>query len=208
MQIVTGRARIVDGDTIDVAGQRVRLEGIDAPESGQTCPGRYAGSLLEPWRCGVAATHALGRLVGSSPVTCEIHETDKYDRLLGTCLAQGRNVNREMVRRGHAWAFAKYSTSYTQDEELARAEKIGIWASSETAQPAWDYRARRWANAEQIAPQGCGIKGNISKRGERIYHTPWSPWYAKVRISASAGEKWFCDEAEAAAAGFRPAVGQ
>lgn len=208
LEVVSGVARIVDGDTIDVGGRRVRLEGIDAPESTQTCPGRYAGGILGPWRCGVAASAALGRLTGSNPVTCEVHDTDKYDRLIATCFAGGRDINREMVRQGHAWAFVKYSKTYVAEEGEARAAKTGIWASHEPAQPAWDYRARRWANAEQAAPEGCVIKGNISARGERIYHTPWSPWYAKVRVNARVGEQWFCDERQAMAAGFRPAVGR
>lgn len=208
LEVVTGTARIVDGDTIDIAGRRVRLEGIDAPEAAQTCPGRYAGGLLGPWRCGIAATSALSRLIGSSKATCEVHETDKYDRLIATCFAGGRNLNREMVLRGHAWAFVKYSNSYAAEERQAKTGKTGIWASAQEPQPAWDFRARRWANAEEVAPEGCVIKGNISKRGERIYHTPWSPWYQKVRVSAPDGERWYCDEAEAMAAGFRPAVGR
>lgn len=204
--VVEGNARIIDGDTIDVGGRRIRLEGIDAPESAQSCPGRFAGGLLGPWRCGTSAASALARLVGSSNVTCEAHEIDKYDRLIATCFVDGRDINREMVRGGHAWAFVKYSKTYISEEASARANKAGIWASLKPAQPAWEYRKRRWASAEQAAPEGCVIKGNISARGERIYHTPWSPWYAKVRVNRRTGEQWFCDERQAMAAGFRPAI--
>ncbi len=208
MAVVTGTARIVDGDTIDVGGRRVRLEGIDAPESAQTCPARYLGGILGPWRCGVAASSALARLIGSSSVSCETHKTDKYERLVATCFLGGRDISRELVRQGYAWAFVKYSINYVAEEKLARTEKIGIWASREPAQPAWEYRKRRWATAEQVAPAGCVIKGNISARGDRIYHTPWSPWYAKVRINVRSGERWFCDEGQAIAAGFRRARGR
>jgi hypothetical protein len=65
--------------------------------------------------------------------------------------------------------------------------------------------AGRWAAAEPSAPEGCAIKGNVTSNG-RIYHMPWSPWYAKVRIEPAKGERWFCSEAEAAGAGFRPAM--
>lgn len=78
-----------------------------------------------------------------------------------------------------------------------------IWQSE--SQLAWEYRADRWARAAAEAPEGSPIKGNISNNGERIYHTPWSPTYAKTRIDESKGERWFCDEAEAIAAGWRTA---
>ena len=78
-----------------------------------------------------------------------------------------------------------------------------IWQSE--SQLAWEYRADRWARAATEAPEGCPIKGNISKKGERIYHAPWSPAYAKTRIDESRGERCFCDEVEAIAAGWRAA---
>jgi hypothetical protein len=53
--------------------------------------------------------------------------------------------------------------------------------------------------------RGCPIKGNINDEGEHIYHTPWSPWYSRTKINETKGERWFCDEAEAMAAGWRPA---
>lgn len=208
VEVVSGLARVIDGDTIEVAGRRIRLEGIDAPESAQRCPGRYAGGILGDWRCGRAATRALTKLIGHKPVTCQSQETDKYDRLIATCFVGGRDINAEMVRRGHAWAFVKYSRTYVAHERQAQAMKVGVWASRELAQPAWEYRKRRWAKAEQVAPTGCAIKGNISRRGQRIYHAPWSPWYNKVRINTAKGERWFCDEGQAIAAGWRPAVGR
>ncbi len=204
-EVISGPARVVDGDTIDVLGKRIRLEGIDAPESAQTCPGRYVGGILGPWRCGKAATRALIKLIGSNPVTCESQETDKYDRRIATCFVGGLDINAEMVRRGYAWAFVKYSRTYVKHEADAKSAKVGVWASLEVAQPAWEYRKRRWAGAEQVAPEGCAIKGNISRKGQRIYHTPWSPWYRKVRVDTGKGERWFCDEAQALAAGWRSA---
>lgn len=203
--IIAGPARVVDGDTLDVGGTRLRLEGIDAPEAGQTCPARYAGGLLGPWLCGRAASRVLERLVGRQHVSCQSQEADKYGRLIATCFVGGRDINAEMVRRGFAWAFVKYSRTYVRHQAEAKARRIGLWASRTPPQPAWDYRARRWANAQTDAPEGCAIKGNISRDGKRIYHTPWSPWYKKVRVSLDKGESWFCDEAEAQAAGFRAA---
>ena len=196
---LSGSVRVVDGDTLEVGGERVRLEGIDGPESAQTCQ-RGDG---KSWPCGKAAAKALERLVAGGKVICEDRGTDKYGRTLGVCNASGRDINAEMVREGFAWAFVKYSQSYVAAEAEARALGAGIWQGE--AEPAWDYRARAWAGAEDTAPQGCAIKGNVTAHG-RIYHMPWSPWYGKVKVDALNGERWFCSEADALAAGWRPAA--
>jgi endonuclease YncB( thermonuclease family) len=198
-EVVSGPAMAVDGDTLDVSGARVRLEGIDAPEVSQTCPRAWLGT----WDCGRAAKRAMEDMVRGQDVTCESRGHDKYDRMLGVCFAAGRNVNAAMVRAGLAWAFVKYSDTYVAEEAEARAARAGIWAAE--AEPAWLYRERRWASANGAAPNGCAIKGNVTERG-RIYHLPWSTWYGKVKVEPAKGERWFCSEADAAAAGFRPAI--
>lgn len=196
--LITGEARVIDGDTIELGGIKVRLEGIDAPESGQTCLTR----LGQTWHCGAKASHALAHLIARQPITCEDLGRDKYGRTLGTCYAGSLNLNAEMVRIGYAWAFMRYSTAYVGLEAAARQARAGIWEGE--AQPAWDYRAGRWTVAETGAPEGCAIKGNVTAGG-RIYHMPWSPWYDKVKMDTSRGKRWFCTEAEAVAAGWRPA---
>lgn len=198
---VVGSASVIDGDTIEIVGQRIRLEGIDAPEAGQDCPRRLFGT----WRCGAAATKALRSLVEGRTVTCESRGTDKYDRILGVCFADGVEINRRMVADGNAWAFVRYSTSYVAEERDARANRRGIFATVDS-QPPWEYRKRHWASAQQQAPEGCAIKGNVTRNGH-IYHMPWSPWYDKVTIEPSRGERWFCTETEALSAGWRPAQG-
>ena len=198
--VLTGTAAVIDGDTLEVAGARVRLEGIDAPEAGQTCA-RKGGRT---WSCGTEATAQLKSLIGGREVACRSAGRDKYGRVLGWCAAGGRDLNGEMVRSGHAWAFVRYSTRYQAAETQARRAKAGIWQGE--AEPAWAFRERRWGVAEAAAPNGCAIKGNVTANGH-IYHMPWSPWYAKVRVEPAKGERWFCNEAEAAEAGFRPARG-
>jgi endonuclease YncB( thermonuclease family) len=195
---LTGPARVVDGDTLDIVGTRVRLEGIDAPETGQTCGRNIVGSF----DCGVAATRLLSDLVQGQTVACEERGRDKYNRTLAVCFVGALDLNAEMVRRGMAWAFLKYSRTYVEAEAEARALRIGIWEGD--SEPAWAFRARAWQSAEQAAPQGCAIKGNVSRHGQ-IYHLPWSPWYGKVTVDERRGERWFCSEAEAVAAGWRPA---
>lgn len=193
----SGRAIVIDGDTIDIDGQHIRLEGIDAPEHAQTCGRKWFGT----WSCGAAATRALDALVRGRRVACDNEGYDKYGRILGLCTVDGRDINAEMVRSGYAWAFVKYSTRYVAEEAEARKAKAGIWQGE--AEPAWVYREKTWDVAEPAAPSGCAIKGNVTANGH-IYHMPWSPWYAKVKVEPAKGEQWFCSEADAAKAGFRP----
>lgn len=187
---------MVDGDTIDIAGIRYRLHGIDAPEAGQKCKDAKGGE----WPCGKAAIIGLEKLVLNRHVHCDNRGADDYGRTIAVCSAGGQNVNEKMVASGLAWAFRKYSEDYIAIEDQARQLGIGIWQAP--TPPAWDYRSEKWAVAEQTSPEGCPIKGNISKGG-KIYHAPWSPWYGKTKVNVTDGEKWFCNEAEAVNAGWR-----
>lgn len=198
--ILTGVAEAVDGDTLAVGGVRVRLEGIDAPEASQVCTDARGAT----WPCGAEAQRALAQLVANTIVSCEERGLDRYKRLLGVCRAGATEVNAELVRRGLAWAFIRYSQSYAAVEAEARRAKAGIWSGQ--AQPAWEYRAARWQEADITgdAPKGCPIKGNVTASG-RIYHLPWSPWYDRINMDVSKGKRWFCSEDEAVSAGWRPA---
>lgn len=191
--------RVVDGDTIQLAGKTIRLHGIDAPEAGQLCNGVGGGQ----WRCGDEATRHLESLIGDDVPICDHRGTDDYDRVLAVCTVQGVELNRTMVTDGYAWAFRKYSQDYVGVEEEAARRRVGVWQAMN--QTAWDYRAARWDAAAQEAPEGCPIKGNISKNG-RIYHAPWSPWYSKTRVSVRDGERWFCSEREALDSGWRAPI--
>jgi len=193
---LTGSPRIIDGDTIAIGKTRIRLEAIDAPEAAQTC-GRKGGGT---WACGAAATRALSDRIGGKVVNCASRGCDRYGRTLARCFLDGGDINAWMVRQGHAWAFVRYSASYIAQEAAAKAEGLGIWQGE--AMPAWEFRAKRWAMAVPEA-SGCAIKGNVTGNG-RIYHMPWSPWYAQIRMTGDKGKRWFCTEAEAIAAGWRP----
>jgi len=194
---IQGLPRVLDGDTIEISGQRIRLEGIDAPEGSQTCARAGGGT----WRCGQEASNALQKLIGRQSVRCESRGSDSYGRILGICFVGTTDINAEMVRLGFAWAFVKYSRTYVTEEADARGRGAGIWQAP--TMTAWDYRAGKWTVADQAVPGDCPIKGNITSGG-RIYHMPWSPWYEKVRIDTAKGERWFCTEGEAVAAGWRP----
>lgn len=197
---ISGIAHIVDGDTLNLGPVRIRLHGIDAPEAGQRCNDKDGGT----WRCGDEATAALARLAGGERIECTALDVDRYGRIIATCRADGEEINSELIRTGLAWAFTQFSADYAELEAEVRESGVGIWrADTETP---WDYRANRWNRAAAESPKpGCPIKGNISSKGERIYHTPWSPWYGRTKINEANGERWFCDEAEALAAGWRAA---
>ena len=124
--------RMIDGDTLDLGGERIRLFGIDAPERGQSCG---------PLDCGKAATEALADILSAGPVRCTRVNTDRYARTVARCKAGRVDVNREMVRRGMAWAYRQYSEDYMRDEKAAKKARLGIW--KHRSQPAWEYRRNK-----------------------------------------------------------------
>jgi endonuclease YncB( thermonuclease family) len=119
-----GRARVIDGDTVDISGTRVRLEDIDAPEANQTC----VDSKGQAWPCGKIATDQLRAHVNGREVNCRPSGFDRYRRVLAVCsLPDGSDVNAWMVRQG--WALATgFLKTYGSEEAEAEAAKRGIWA--------------------------------------------------------------------------------
>lgn len=130
----TGNAEVIDGDTLDVAGARVRLYGIDAPEAEQTC--RRGG---RDWACGADAGTALVSAIAGREVRCEEQDTDLYERIVGICRAGSENLNVWMVENGWAVAYRQYGGDvYDPEEIVARVAQRGIWAS-EFVMP-WEWR--------------------------------------------------------------------
>ena len=141
VEILGSVPRIIDADTLEVAGQKVRLQGIDAPESAQSC--RQAGG--QRYQCGDhTPLRRSGRgsartRIGPDAVTCTIEGRDRYMRALGMCYAaDGTDLNGWLVRQGHALAYRKYSTKYVPEEDQAKAGQAGLWAG-EFIKP-WDWR--------------------------------------------------------------------
>lgn len=129
-----GSVRVIDGDTLDLAGMRVRLYAIDAPEAAQIC--QRSG---QEWACGTDATKALEAEIGSLDVSCEEQDIDRYDRVVGICHAGSRNLNAWMVRNGWAVAYRQYGGDlYAPDEIVARVAQRGLWGS-DFVMP-WDWR--------------------------------------------------------------------
>ncbi|MFG1211046.1 thermonuclease family protein [Xanthobacter flavus] len=132
---LAGRASVIDGDTIEIHGTRIRLEGIDAPESRQTCTSKETGEVV---RCGQRSAFFLADLLAEHAVTCTEAGKDRYGRTLAHCAVEGQDVGASMVRAGWALAFVRYSREYLPQEEEARSAAAGMW-SMEFVAP-WDWR--------------------------------------------------------------------
>jgi endonuclease YncB( thermonuclease family) len=134
---VVGRASVIDGDTVEISSQRIRIQGIDAPESWQGC--WDAGGKM--YRCGQVAAKALDDyLAASRPTRCEFIEWDKYRRMVADCFrADGKSVGEWMVRNGHALDYKQYSKgAYAKVQKQAEAEKAGVWQGR--FDPPWEAR--------------------------------------------------------------------
>ena len=134
---LTGHVRVVDGDSLyfENLDERVRLQGIDAPESRQECKSAKGAR----YGCGLVATRALRQKIAARPVRCEGGQRDRYGRLLGTCFtSDGTDLNGWLVERGHALVYRRYPQQYVAQETAAREADRGIWSGS-FVKP-WEWR--------------------------------------------------------------------
>ena len=133
---ISGRASVVDGDTIEIHGERIQLWGIDAVESGQRC--RLNG---KPWRCGRDAAFALDRFLDGVTVVCSPKDRDRYGRTVATCEAREIDVGRWMVLQGWALDYERYSKGeYAGAQAAAKEAKRGLWVGE--FEPPWEWRRR------------------------------------------------------------------
>jgi endonuclease YncB( thermonuclease family) len=136
-EMIVGRASVINGDTIEIRGQRIRLFGIDAPEGGQPCK----DAAGRTYRCGQRAAQALDYRISGSVVHCDPQDTDRYGRRIAICRAWGEDLNAWMVGLGWALACREFSTRYVPAENLARSRRAGMWAGEFI--PPWEWRRSR-----------------------------------------------------------------
>ena len=204
---------VADGDTITVAiagvDERVRLIGIDAPE------------LHAPAECFAqeSADHARDVLAGTSVrlvADPSQDDRDRYGRLLRyVFLPDGANVNADLVAAGYAYEYTydnpyRYQELFRADERSARSGGTGLWSASGCAGQRLPQGQTPSPTAGATTPaslptDGCVIKGNINAKGEKIYHLPGDDSYDATVITPAKGERFFCSEADAIAAGWRAA---
>lgn len=212
-QSIIGTASAIDGDSIDITGQQVRLHGIDTPELRQTCLRDGAS-----WPCGTEARDLLASMLTSGDVRCEGELPTASGILVARCEAGGTDLGEAMVASGFATVIGAGEADYADMVARVQARKIGIWAGTFEAPEIWRAAHRepeaRTASTRRTATPGtsrkvyrdmlgCAIKGNYSRRlREYIYFLPGMKYYDGTRP-----EMIFCTEAEAQAAGFRRSRG-
>ncbi|MGL3109181.1 thermonuclease family protein [Bradyrhizobium sp. BR 1432] len=149
---LVGQASIIDGDTLEIHGTRIRLFGIDAPESSQLCRGD--DSL--PYRCGAKAANELDAFIARRPVDCEPVGRDFHGRTVATCSASGVDLAEWLVRGGLAFDWPRYSKGkYDGAQREAERAGRGVWTGSYVVP--WLYRACIKDGGE---PKGCSDGAN------------------------------------------------
>jgi endonuclease YncB( thermonuclease family) len=133
---IVGRASVIDGDTIEIQGEEIRLLGIDAPEPNQTC----WNASGEPWPCGEVATKALFAKIGDRSTACRGIRRDRQKRLIAICHAGYENLNAWLAYEGWALAYRPHSTAFVAAEEAARDGARGLWAGA--FEPPWIWRTK------------------------------------------------------------------
>lgn len=209
---------IIDGDTIRVRRgtsiEKIRLIGIDTPET--------VDSRVDVQCYGPEATQYLKQKLENKEVVLISDvtqgDTDKYGRLLRYVSLGGEDVGLDLIRNGYAKEYTyekaySYQSAYRDAQILAKSSKLGVWSdkcssndgkSSQDSQPQINPVITPEAKPAESSISNCNIKGNISYYdGKKIYHVPGQKYYESTQIDESAGERWFCSEAEAQAAGWR-----
>ena len=134
-QVKSQIIKIVDGDTIHLNGEKIRFTGIDTPELKQTC---VKAGVSDP--CGITARQILIDKIGNNTVECIVEGQDQYKRSLAECFVNKESLSSYLVRKGYAFAYRKYSKKFISQENLAKKEKLGIWAG--TFEMPWEWRKK------------------------------------------------------------------
>lgn len=201
-QIFYTVTKVIDGDTIQVKigskKEKVRLIGIDTPE------------IVDPRKTvqcfGKEASQKAKNLMLGKKVRLESDTTnsnrDKYNRLLRyVYLQDGTSVNEVMIKEGYAFTYVQfpfqYMPKFKQYQSEAKSSNKGLWDANTCPQKTTVLNEKK---------ENCVIKGNINSSGDKIFHIPNGAYYDKTTIDQSAGEKWFCSEADAIDAGWRKSI--
>lgn len=161
MRIFSGKALVVDGDSLVIDGARVRLAGIDAPELGQTCPGENG-----VWRCGRHSRDALARLIDKRSVRCRTERVDRYGRWLGRCHVGSTDINRTMILDGWAVSYGGFGS----EEAKARRARRNLWAGQFERPSEWRRRHG------DVADTGSAVGAMLAKLRRTVKYLQ-SHWF-------------------------------
>ena len=143
--IISGKALVIDGDTIKINSKKVRLFGIDAPEKKQKCKklflSIYILSFDKSYDCGILSTNKLKNKIKDNIIICKTKGKDRYKRIIAECFKDKTNLNSWLVRNGYAVAYLKYSKKYLAAQNLAKKENRGIWRGK--FEMPWDWRKKK-----------------------------------------------------------------
>ncbi|MGJ8616958.1 MAG: thermonuclease family protein, partial [Sulfitobacter sp.] len=156
---ITGKVRVIDGDTLDVGRTRIRIHGIDAPETDQPCTTLRG----ENWACGDWITRQVRDRFQGATARCEPLDKDRYGRVVARCFVGGTDIGKTLVQEGLAFAYRKYAMDYDLDEKAAYVAERGVHGF--TIQSPARYRLTRITGRVANDPD-CQIKGNISAAGK------------------------------------------
>ena len=139
---ISGKAKVIDGDTIRISEKKIRLFGIDAPEKEQICKKIYLSFLIfdfqKNYKCGEKSALALLNKLKGKKVKCIIKENkDRYKRNIGICYVKNQDINKWLVKNGYAVAYKKYSKKYVLNEQYAKKNKLGIWKGTFVEPEKW-----------------------------------------------------------------------
>ena len=145
VKIISGIAKVTDGDTIRIEGKKIRFFGIDAPEKKQQCKKPWLSvsfiSFSKDYPCGQISTDKLKKKINNELLICKWTNKDKYKRYIAECFKDETNINAWMVRNGYAVAYRKYSKKFVSQEIFAKKEKLGLWAGN--FDMPWNWRKNK-----------------------------------------------------------------
>ena len=145
LMILSGIAKVIDGDTIKINSDKIRLFGIDAPEKQQQCSRSWLTisflSFSKNYPCGQISANRLKKKINDKFVICKSSSKDRYKRFIAECFLNKTNINAWMVQTGHAVVYEKYSKKFVAQEIFAKKEKLGLWSG--TFEMPWDWRKNK-----------------------------------------------------------------
>ena len=129
--IIEGIPRIIDGDSLEIKNNRIRLFGINAPEKKQICQKPYFNIFFfhfqKKYECGLFVKNQLKKFINGKKIKCISNGKDRYNRHLSICYLKNKDINSWLVKNGYAIAYKKYSKKYILEEKYAKENKLGIW---------------------------------------------------------------------------------